>query len=272
MPWEIHSLAEATAAVEMAAVAKKRAAGLDALVMDVKTGTGAFMETIERAEEMADSIIATAARNKMRVHALITDMNQVLGMNAGNALEIKEAVSYLRNDKREARLDEVTLGLCAEMLVVTGIETDRDVALRRCDDAVTSGRAAEVFGAMCASLGGPNDFMEKCDDYLPKAPVVLPVHANGFLSRVDTRAVGNAIIELGGGRRKVGEKLDLSVGLSDVVPLGARLDADTPLAVIHAASEDDAANAKRLLLEACEVTEEAPAAAPVIKEIRTGKS
>ena len=269
---DVTGTVESVPLITASILAKKTAAGLDALVMDVKTGSGAFMETIERAEEMADSIIATALRNRMPVHALITDMNQVLGTTAGNALEIAEAVSYLRNEVREPRLDEVTLGLSAEMLVVTGIETDRDVALRRCDEAVTSGRAAEVFAAMCASLGGPNDFMEKCDDYLAKAPIVLPVHANGFLSRVNTRAVGNAIIELGGGRRKVGEKLDLSVGLSDVAPLGTRLDADTPLALIHAASADDAANAKRLLLDACEVTEESSVEAPVIKEIRTGKS
>jgi len=253
-------------------LSKKIAAGLDSLVMDVKVGTGAFMESPERARELAESIIATAARAKLKTHALITDMDQVLGTTVGNALEIAEAVRYLRNEHRDARLDAVTLGLCAEMLVVTGIEADRAKARERCDEAVTSGRAAETFSAMVASLGGPDDFFEKYDSYLATAPVLRPVHANGYLAKVDTRAVGNAIIELGGGRRKVGAALDLSVGFSDVAPIGTLLDGNTPLAVVHAASDDDAALAKRLLLDACEVREEAPSGTAVIHEILPGKS
>jgi len=267
---DVTGTVESVPLITASILAKKTAAGLDSLVMDVKVGSGAFMQTMERAREMTESIIATAARANLKVHALITDMNQVLGTTAGNALEIAEAVRYLRNEEREPRLDTITLGLCAEMLVVSGKETDRDEALGRCDEAVTSGRAAEAFGAMCASLGGPKDFIDKYDDYLEKAPVSRPVHANGFLTKIDTRAVGNAIIELGGGRRRVGEALNMSVGLSDVAPLGTRLDADTPLAVVHAASDDDAARAKSLLLEACEVGEAAPPESPEIYDIVAG--
>ena len=252
-------------------LSKKIAAGLGSLVMDVKVGSGAFMESAERARELAESIIATAARAKLKTHALITDMNQVLGTTVGNALEIGEAVRYLRNESRNPRLDAVVLGLCAEMLLVARVETDREAATRRCDEAVTSGRAAEVFAAMCASLGGPDDFIDNSDKYLVQAPVVRAVRAKGYLTRIDTRAVGNAIIELGGSRRKVGEALDLSVGFSDVAPIGTLLDAETPLAVVHAASDEDAALAKRMLLDACEVGEERPADTPVIHEILSGQ-
>jgi thymidine phosphorylase len=199
-------------------LSKKIAAGLGALVMDVKVGSGAFMPTAERARELADSIIATAARAGVTTHVLITDMNQVLGRTAGNAVEISEAVSFLRNEAREERLDTVVLGLCAEMLVAAGIETDRESARRRCDEAVTSGRALEIFGAMIAALGGPADFVDRSADYLPAAPVVRPVHADGYLASINTRAIGNAIIELGGGRHVAGELLLAACGFSDEAP------------------------------------------------------
>ena len=268
---DVTGTVESVPLITASILSKKIAAGLDSLVMDIKVGSGAFMESHARAVELAESIIATAARARLKTHALITDMNQVLGTTAGNALEIAEAVAYLRDEHRDPRLDEVTLGLCAQMLVVTGIEADRDKALQRCEEAVTSGRAAETFGAMVASLGGPDDFLDNSDNYLAKAPVTRPVHANGYLTKIDTRAVGNAIIELGGGRRKVGETLDLSVGFSNVAPIGCLLDNDTPLAVVHAASDADAALARRLLLDACEVREAAPPETPMVHEIRTGK-
>jgi thymidine phosphorylase len=203
---------------------------------------------------------------------LITDMNEVLGRTAGNALEIAETVSYLRNNTREPRLDAVVLGLCAEMLVATGIESDRTAATIRCDEAVTSGRALEIFGKMIAALGGPSDFVENSERHLVAANVVRPVHAEGYLTSVDTRGVGNAIIELGGGRRRVGEALDLSVGFSEVASVGTLLDSDTPLAVVHAADESDAAKAEALILAACTTGSEAPRKAPVIAEILTGNA
>ena len=251
-------------------LSKKIAAGLGALVMDVKSGNGAFMESFERSEALARSIIKTAARAGVATHALITDMNEVLGTTAGNAVEIAESIRYLRNEQRERRLDEVVLALSAEMLIAGGIESDRETARQRCEDAVTSGRAAEIFGRMTAALGGPADFVENYDRYLPKAPVVRPVHAKGIVSAVDTLAVGNAIIELGGGRHSVGEQLDLSVGLTDIAAIGTRLDGERPLAVVHAASEEDADVAERSLLAACSLSEDAPGTRPVIYEILDG--
>jgi thymidine phosphorylase len=253
-------------------LSKKIAAGLGALVMDVKSGNGAFMESFERSEALAHSIINTAARAGVATHALITDMNEVLGTTVGNAVEIAESIRFLRDEYRERRLDEVVIALSAEMLIAGGIESDREAAKQRCDDAVTSGRAAEIFGRMTAALGGPADIVEHYDRYLPQAPVTRPVHTEGIVSAVDTLAVGNAIIELGGGRHSVGEQLDLSVGFTDVAAIGTRLDGERPLAVIHAATEADAVAAEKNLRSAFAISDEAPAQNPVIYGILEGQA
>jgi thymidine phosphorylase len=268
----LYAIRDVTATVESiplitaSILSKKIAAGLDALVMDVKVGSGAFMPSYADSVDLAKSIIATAAKADLKTSAVLTDMNEVLGTTAGNALEIAESMAYLRNDYRDSRLDEVVMALCAEMLLLTGIEGDLDRALDRCDKAVTSGQAAERFDEMCVALDGPAGFVANYEKHLAKAPVTRPVHASGFLAAVNVRAVGNAIIELGGGRRQVGEALDLSVGFSDVARIGTALDGETPLAVIHAASDDDAALAEQLLLDACTVQDQAPKPSAIVHE------
>ena len=252
-------------------LSKKIAAGLESLVMDVKVGSGAFMESEDRARELATSIIRTAAAAGLPARAVLTDMNQVLGHSAGNALEIAESVRYLRDEYREPRLDDVVLSLCAEMLVLSGVETDRAAARRRADETVTSGRAAEVFARMVTALGGPADFLGAFERHLPAAPVTRRVHLDGYLAAMDTRAVGNAIIELGGGRRVVGETLDLSVGFERVAGIGGRLDATTPLAVIHAASEADAERAESRLAAAVTLTDAPPRESPAVVDVLTGE-
>ena len=272
----LYAIRDVTATVESvplitaSILSKKIAAGLDALVMDVKVGSGAFMASHERAVQLSKSIIATAAKANLKTNVVITDMNEVLGTTVGNALEIEESMAYLRNDYRDSRLDEVVMALCAEMLIATGLEDDLGHALERCGKAVTSGQAAERFDEMCLALGGPAGFVNNSSKHLATAPVVKPVYATGFLAAVNTRAVGNAIIDLGGGRTVAGQEIDLSVGLSRFARMGTWLDSETPLAVIHAASDDDADNAAQLLLDACTTQEEAPEVGPVIHEKLTG--
>ncbi len=267
---DVTGTVESVPLITASILSKKIAAGLEALVMDVKVGSGAFMTSPDKALELARSIVGTAARAGLKTHVLITDMNEVLGTTAGNAVEIAESMRYLRNEHREQRLDEVTLALCAEMLIVTGLEADREAAVKRCDEAVSSGRAAEIFGRMSAALGGPADFVERYSDYLPKAKVTRPVHAEGYLTEVNAYAVGNAIIALGGGRRCVGETLDLSVGFTGIAPIGTFLDKETPLAIVHAATEDDADTAAKNLLAACSMGPVAPERRAVISEILSG--
>ena len=249
-------------------LSKKIAAGLDALVMDVKVGSGAFMASMVEAQALARSIIETAGGAGLKTQALITDMNETLGLTAGNAVEIRESVAYLTNRRRETRLNEVVLALCAQMLSLSGVESGERAARQRAERAVTSGKAAEVFGRMIAALGGPKDFLERPDHYLPSAPVTLPAAPaqGGYLAAVDARALGNAIIELGGGRRRADDKLDLSVGFTDIVPIGSAVDAKRPLAVVHAASEASAERAIQNLRAACKIAPSPPPPRPVIYE------
>lgn len=247
-------------------LSKKIAAGLQALVMDVKVGTGAFMSDTDKAEELALSILAAAKRANLRTHALITDMNECLGHTAGNAVEIAESIEYLKNDQRESRLDEVVMSLCAEMLIMTDLESDGAAARSKVDEAVTSGKAAEVFARMVYELGGPVDIVDNYETHLPIAPVsqaVYPADA-GYVAAVDAFAIGNAIIELGGGRRALEDKLDLSVGLTNVAPIGSTVDKERPLAVIQASSDDTAQVAAAMIRDAYEISDSPPAERPLI--------
>ena len=258
---DVTGTVESVPLITASILSKKIAAGLDALVMDVKVGNGAFMTSMDRAEQLSKSIIGTAARAGLKTSAIITDMNEVLGLTAGNALEIAECIDFLRNDRAEARLDEVTRALCAEMLVMTGLESRSDVALQRVADAISSGAAAERFSGMVAALGGPSDLVDNPQKYLPRAAVSRPVHLAepGYLTDVDTFAIGNAVIYLGGGRRVLGQELDFSVGFSDLVSVGSEIGPNTPVAVVHASSEEQAGGAAELVRKACRVAPEAPA-------------
>jgi len=268
----LYAIRDVTATVESiplitaSILSKKMAAGLDGLVMDVKFGSGAFMSTPEQAEALARSIIGTADASGMPTHALLTDMNENLGLTAGNAVEVRESVDFLTGVRREQRVLEVTQSLVAEMLVVGGLETDRAAARARADGALESGRAAEVFARMVAALGGPADLVDDPDRYLPAAPIARAVHPDtpGIVQAVNGRRFGNAIIELGGGRRKVDDELDLSVGFVDVAAVGSHVGPDRPLAVLHAANEASAEIAGRMLREAYTIGDTAPAGRPVV--------
>jgi thymidine phosphorylase len=251
---DITGTVESIPLITASILSKKIAAGLEGLVMDVKTGNGAFMESEEKARGLAESIIKTAASAGLKSRAVITNMNEVLGHTAGNALEIEECVRFLKNEDRHPALEEVTFALVAEMLLVGGIESERAAALNRVRAAVESGDAAERFSRMVSAMGGPNDFLERSGNYLARAPEVREIRVDGYLAAVDTRAIGNAIIELGGGRRKLGEALDLSVGFSGFADIGDHLGDDKPLATIHAATADDAKRVTALLKDACSVS------------------
>jgi thymidine phosphorylase len=263
---DVTSTVESVPLITASILAKKIAAGLDALVMDVKVGSGAFMESADRAEKLSHSIMATAATAGLKTHVLVTDMNEVLGKTAGNALEIAESVAYLRNEEGEQRLENVVTAVTAQMLIATGIESDADKARQKVEAAVNSGDAAEVFSRMVVELGGPTDFLEKSSDYLATAPVVRSINASrdGFIDTVDAMSVGNAIIELGGGRHELGDPLDLSVGFSDILPIGSEIQAGQPLAMVHAASTDTAELAASIYLDACEIANAAPPQRPIV--------
>ncbi|KLV04462.1 thymidine phosphorylase [Photobacterium aquae] len=246
-------------------LSKKLAAGLGSLVMDVKVGSGAFMPTYEASEELAKSIVAVANGAGTKTTALLTDMNQVLASTAGNALEVREAVQFLTGEYRNPRLFDVTMALCAEMLINSGLAEDLDQAMVKLQEGLDSGKAAECFGKMVAGLGGPADFMANYDNYLETAEIAKPVYAEqqeGYVYAMDTRALGMAVVGMGGGRRVPSDKIDYAVGLSDMIRLGDS--ADKPLAVIHARNEAQWEEAAKAVRAAITIADTQPEPTPVV--------
>ncbi|KQW32184.1 thymidine phosphorylase [Rhizobium sp. Root274] len=268
----LYAIRDVTATVESiplitaSILSKKLAAGLESLVLDVKVGNGAFMAKAEDAEALARSLVRVANGAGVRTTALLTDMNEPLADCAGNAIEVQNAVDFLKGRKGGTRLEEVTLAFGAEMLVNAGLETDHGIAYARCVDALGSGHAADVFGKMVHELGGPSDFMERPDHYLPRAKVEIAVEApeDGFLSACDTRALGLAVVALGGGRKRPSDSIDHGVGLSGFKPLGTAVSRGEPIAFVQANTEPSAREAAKAVLSSYQIRQERPSATPVI--------
>jgi thymidine phosphorylase len=262
----LYAIRDATGTVESlplivaSILSKKLAAGLGALVMDVKFGSGAFLPGREQADELARALVETAGGAGLPTVTLLTDMDEVLGTTAGNAVEVREAIDYLKGE-REPRLHEVTIALAASLIEQGGLAEDGRAAA---ECALDSGAAAERFAAMVAALGGPADFVERPD--LPSAPVARAAHPerSGVVERMDCRAVGLVVTGLGGNRRREDDVIDPAVGLTDIAPVGAEVGPDRPLAVVHAADEASADEAVRALNAAVVVGDEAPPERPVI--------
>jgi len=247
-------------------LAKKLAEGLDALVMDVKVGSGAFMPTFEASEQLAQAIVGVANGAGCKTTALLTDMNQVLASAAGNALEVREAVQFLTGEVRNPRLLEVTMALCAEMLISGKLAANDSEARQKLQQVLDNGKAAEVFARMVAAQSGPTDFIERMDSYLPAPTLSKAVYADapGVVSAMDTRALGMAVVALGGGRQRASDSIDYSVGLSDMITLGEQVDTQRPLAIVHASSEAQWQQAAAAVKAAITLSDRAPQATPVV--------
>ena len=268
----LYAIRDVTATVESiplitaSILSKKLAAGLQGLVMDVKLGNGAFMANLDDARTLARSLVDVASAAGLPCHALITDMNQVLGRSAGNALEVTESVAFLTGAEREPRLLALTLALAADMLALGGLAPSLAAAHALAEAALTSGRAAEHFARMVAGLGGPGDVL--ADARLPTAPVQidLPAPRDGVLAAMHTRALGLAVVALGGGRQRASDGVDARVGFSHCQPLGALLRAGDPLLRVHAATLADAQAAGQAALAAFTFADTAPVQGPVVIE------
>jgi thymidine phosphorylase len=262
-----YALRDVTATVESlplitaSILSKKLAVGLDGLVSDVKVGSGAFLPSTSAAKALAESLASVARGAGLKSRAVLTDMNQVLGTTAGNALEVMEAIDYLTGKRREPRLDEVTRTLAVEMLKLGGIAG----AAGRVNRAIESGAAAERFARMVKALGGPGDVLERPGKYLPKAPVIRPAKlGKGVVTYMDVADVGRVVLALGGGRRLASDGIDASVGLSEVVGLGETIGPKRPFCLIHARSEYDALQAEASLKAAVVIGETTPPPRPLI--------
>ena len=268
----LYAIRDVTATVESiplitaSILSKKLAAGLHGLVMDVKCGNGAFAAALPMAQDLARSLVRVAAGAGLPTRAWITDMNQVLGHSCGNALEVHEALEFLRGTRRDPRLLEVTRVLSAELLLIGRLAPDRSAALARVDLALDSGAALECFARMVAALGGPVDFCERAAQHLVAAPVVQPVPAprGGWVQGMATRAIGLAVVELGGGRRQASDAVDHRVGYAQLVGTGQRVEAGEPLALVHAASRAAADAAGARLASLVRLGDAPPARTPVL--------
>jgi thymidine phosphorylase len=278
----IYATRDVTATVESiplitgSILSKKLAAGLDALVMDVKVGSGAFMPTLDKSRELARSIVEVGCGAGMTTTALLTDMNQSLAPCAGNAIEVRCAIDYLTGgySKPEMRrLHEVTMALGVELLASSGRFQDKTAGFAQLERSLQNGSAAEIFQKMVAALGGPADLMTRPTAYLAAAPVVVDVKAreDGVVAGFNTRVLGLAVVELGGGRQRAGDTIDPAVGFTDIVAIGAKMKRGDLLVRIHAATAETANAAQVAFLKSISIADQASVPQPaVVETVRLG--
>ncbi|ATG43068.1 thymidine phosphorylase DeoA [Phaeobacter piscinae] len=248
-------------------LSKKLAASTDALVLDVKIGSGAFMKTLEEAEALARSLSETANAAGCRTSALITDMNQPLAPALGNALEVAEVMRVLTGvSGQSGALVELTAAQGGVLLAYGGLAADAEAGAAMIRKAIASGAVAERFARMVAAMGGPGDFAETWQSILPAAPVQrgIKVEQAGYVSAIDGEALGLAVVQLGGGRMIESDVVDPAVGLSELAPLGRKLSAGDQLGIVHAADEAVADVAEARLRAAYQLSETAPEVPPLI--------
>ena len=267
---DVTATVECTGLICASILSKKLAAGLQGLVLDVKSGSGAFLPDPADSLNLAQELVAIGTGAGLPTVAVLTDMNQVLGHSAGNALEVLEAVRFLTGAEREPRLLEVTLALAEAMLRLGELAQDSAAARQKAQHALDSGAAAERFARMVKRLGGPADVLGRAEDYLPSASVRLPVHSAqaGYIQAMDVCAIGQAIVALGGGRRRTDDSIDPAVGLTEVAGIGAWVDNNQALAWVHAGDELAAQEAAEVLRSAMRIAD-APVSttAPVLQTI-----
>lgn len=262
----LYALRDVTATVEQVGLitasilSKKLAAGLEHLVMDIKVGNGAFMQTAEAGRALARAICEVGTGSGMPTTALLTRMDMPLARAAGNAVEVEEAVALLRGEVRSEPLKAVTWALASELLVASGLADDAAAAVRQLDRAWSSGAAAERFDGMVAAMGGQPAAP------LPVAPICRPIPAlqGGAVVAVDARAVGLAVVGLGGGRTRPGAAVDAAVGLTGLAFVGESPGAE--LGWVHARTESQAEDAIRAVQAAYSLGEDPPASMPVVLE------
>jgi pyrimidine-nucleoside phosphorylase len=237
---KLYALRDVTATVESlplivsSVMSKKLAAGTDAVVLDVKTGSGAFMKTVEEAEVLASTMVRLGRQAGKKITALISDMNQPLGWAVGNALEVREAINTL-HEGGPADFREHCMVVAAEMLLLAGKATDTNDAFTLALETLSSGAAWNKFKELVVAQGGNVRAIEE-PRRLPQARLVKPVPAprSGHLAGLDAGEVGIAVVDLGGGRRKKGDPIDHSVGVIVHYKVGDLVQKDTPLFTIHA--------------------------------------
>jgi len=224
------------------------------------------MKSMDDAEELARSLVTTANDAGCKCSALITDMNQPLAKSVGNALELMEVMEALGGEYTDTALCELTCELGGELLVLAGMAKNAASASAQIADTLTDGSAAERFGQMVAELGGPADFVDRWRDRLPAAPIVRDITAErpGFVTEIDGEAIGQAVVHMGGGRLKASDRIDPSVGFSDLAMIGDDIDIGAPLGRVHAADDDAADRAEAAIRAAYLIGDLEPDSPPLV--------
>jgi thymidine phosphorylase len=266
---DVTATVESVPLITASILSKKLAAGLQHLVMDVKTGSGAFMAKHKDAVTLAKSLVSVANGAGLKTTALITDMDEPLASAAGNALEVLHAIEFLKGRLINRRVEAITLALGAELLLSAGIVATLEDGQKKLSGTISSGAAAEHFARMTALLGGPKDFIERPEHYIKPAKIIRPVYANldGAVSKIETRQLGLAVIELGGGRLRAEDKIDHAVGLSQLLGKNFRADMNVPLCIIHAQDETSFARAANIVKAAYAIGDAVKETPPVIERI-----
>jgi thymidine phosphorylase len=253
-------------------ISKKGAAGLDAMVIDVKVGSGAFMRDEARARALAKALVKTGNSCGIRTRALLTDMNQPLGRAVGNSLEVKECIELLRGEAAPGARPvlDLSLELSAHMLVLARVDDSLEAAHARLQRVLEAGDALERFRQNVAAQGGE---ARVCDDpaaFLPLVSESIKVESprSGFITRVDTTEIGHAIAAIGGGRVRIEDTIDPTVGFTSELKIGDQVDAGDAIGVVYCADRSNADEAVRRIQAAYHVGDEPPAQIEqLVKEI-----
>jgi pyrimidine-nucleoside phosphorylase len=275
---KMYALRDATATVEAiplivaSIISKKAAAGLDAMIIDVKVGNGAFMRQESRARDLAHALVSTGNSCGIKTRALLTDMNQPLGSAVGNSLEVKECIEILRGEASEGAQPvlDLSLELCAHMLVLANIDKTVEDARERLRGVLHSGEALECLRRNIEAQGGEPRVCDRPAEFLPLVPESVKVESprSGYITTIDTTEIGHAIAAIGGGRVRIEDTIDPTVGFVSELKLGEQLKSGETLGVVYCADEAAAREASRRIQAAYHVSDAPPAEAQkLVKEI-----
>jgi pyrimidine-nucleoside phosphorylase len=275
---KMYALRDATATVEAiplivaSIISKKGAAGLDAMIIDVKVGNGAFMREEARARDLAHALVSTGNSCGIKTRALLTDMNQPLGGAVGNSLEIEECINLLRGEANEAAgpVLELSLELSAHMLLLANVEQTIESARARLEDVLQSGKALECLRQNIAAQGGEPRVCDAPGEFLPLVRETVKVESprSGFITKVDTTEIGHAIAAIGGGRVRIEDTVDPTVGFTSELKLGDQVGAGEAIGIVYCADAAAAAEAARRIQAAYHIGDKPDAQPPkLVKEI-----
>lgn len=231
-------------------LSKKIASGLKTLILDVKVGNGSFNSSLEIARDLSHSLVQVAQGAGLQCEAILTDMNQVLGKSAGHTLEMLECIKFLINKEKDPRLEKITYELTASILMMSQ-KLSKEEAIEKINTVVSNGLAAEKFEKMVNALGGPSDILSSYDKYLQNNSFKKEIFSkkNGWVKDIKTRDLGLILIELGGGRKQITDKINYNVGYDNVINVGNKINATQSLLTIYTDSKNDYENVREKIEE-----------------------